>query len=422
MANILWGLIPVVVSDVFNGISVLTVIFFRFFTCGIVFLILTIILIVYNNRYTSRSFISTKIFLDMLKTGNKDFKNIINFAYFGVLGFLGIIMQIIFYFLALKLTSIGLVMLGFIMANVIIAAYQHGRSEKLDVFKLIYLSMLIFSILIIIYVKTTESSNFSLLGFGYIIGFTICLVFFHVFVNKDPYTQNELKIINDNKNYKIARLLFKLSLMFLIGTFIMFAFLLLMLIIPFEPVLISEIHLFFDQLFDITIFFRWEILFIIVFSTIFPYLLVFFSYTNWSPYNLTYNQWSSILTVVEPITALLSGVLIVREYFPIEFLTITLFLLALSIVLRYIHERSVKVNACVLLSIKEGTMEELPLKLLTLGGINRIDMLIGNHDMILTVKKSSIKDFYYLKEKLRNLEEIKKTTTLFINKVNKISQ
>ncbi|MBN1800403.1 MAG: hypothetical protein JW891_02800 [Candidatus Lokiarchaeota archaeon] len=420
-ANILWGLIPVVVSDIFSEVSVLTVIFFRFFTCGIVFLIIAFGLLLINNRYTSKRRIPIKIFIDVLKTRNNLFRNFKNILYFGILGFLGIVMQIIFYFLALKLTSIGFVMIGFIVSTVLMAAYQHGKSESLDVFKLMYLSLLIVSILIIIYVKTSESSNLSFIGLVYVIGFGVCLLFFHIYINRDPLAIDELKIISDNRNYKVIRLMFKLSFMFLLGIAGMFLFLLLMLLIPVEPILVSEIHLFFAQLADASIYFRWEILFIIIFSTILPYILIFIAYSFWSPYNLTYNQWTSIITVVEPMTALFFGAIFINEYFPTELLVITLFLLALSIILRYIHERSVKVNACVLLDIKEGCMEDLPLKLLGFSGITRIDMLVGKYDMILTVIKSSIKDFYYLNEQLQNLEEIKKTTILFINKVSKIN-
>ncbi len=421
LANILWGLIPVIVSDVFNDVSVLTVIFLRFFTCGIAFLFIACSLLVFNNKYSSKQSIPLNIFIEVLKSKNASFRDFKNIIYFGILGFLGVVMQIIFYFLALKLTSIGFVMIGFIVSNVLMAAYQHGKSESLDVFKLMYLSLLIFSILIIIYVKTSETYNFSLLGLVYVIGFSACLLFFHIYINRDPLTKNELKIVSNNKNYKVIRLLFKLSLMFLLGIAGMFIFLLIMLLIPIEPILVSEIYLFFAQITDASILFRWEILFIIIFSTIFPYLLIFVAYSYWSPYNLTYNQWSSILTVVEPMTALFCGAIFVQEYFPTELLVITLFLLVLSIILRYIHERSVKVNACVLLNIKDGCMENLPLKLLGFSGINHIDMLVGKYDMILTVKKSSIKDFYYLNEQLQNLEEINKTTILFINKVSKIN-
>ena len=124
--------------------------------------------------------------------------------------------------------------------------------------------------------------------------------------------------------------------------------------------------------------------------------------------------------VIEPTTALFFGVFLTNEYFPLEFLIITLFLLSLSILLRYVHESSVKVNAYILLDQNRGTMSTLPLKLLKFSGIKRIEVLVGSHDYLLTVKKNSIQDFYILIGQLKNLEEVKKIKILHINKINKI--
>lgn len=421
VANILWGLIPIVVSDLFNEVSVLTVTFIRFFYCGIFFLILSLFLILYNNKFTDNKAISIKIYLHFFKNKNEKFYNLRYIYYFALLGYIGVVMQIFFYFMALKLTSIAIVMIGFIISNVLMAIYQHSRSERLDVFKLLYISMLIFSIGIIVYVKMLEYNQFAVNGLIYMVIFSLCMLFFHIFSNNDPYTKKELEIINDNKTYKLIRLLIKLSFIFLFGILLLLPTLLILYFIPIEPSLSVEISKFFQQLFDVSIIFRWDIQFINIFSTILPYLFLFLAFVNWNPYNLTYNQWSSVLMVIEPTTALLFGVIILNEFFPLVFLIITLFLLIVSILFRYIHENSVKVSICMLLSVKEGNMKKLPLKLLKYNGITNIEVLIGTYDMLLTIKQSSIRDFFLLETELRNLEEIQKTTILFINKINKIN-
>ncbi len=421
IANIFWGFIPVIVSDLFKTISVITIIFLRFFTCGIFFLGLAVGLIFYNNKYTSNSRIPLNIFKEFFKERNNQFLNLRRVSYFAILGFFGIIMQIIFYFLALKLTSIGFVMIGFILFNIIMAVYQHGRTEELDIFKILYITMLLFSIGIIIFVKLFEAKSFSFNGLVFMIIFTICITFFHIYINKDSYSHYELKIITKNKIYKVVRLLLKLSSMFLIGIGFMFIFIIISILLPLEPILTNEITKFFNEFLNISIYFRWEVLFINIFSTIIPYLLIFFAYTNWNPYNLTYNQWSSILSIIEPITAIFFGVLLIREFFPLSFLIITLFILILSILLRYVHENNIKVNALLLLSTKLGVIKELPLKLLKFSGVNSVEILIGTHKMLVSVKKSSIKDLYCLNEELRKFKEIKKIKILFINKINKLS-
>ena len=104
------------------------------------------------------------------------------------MGFFGIILQIIGYFLSLKTTSIAFTMIGFQLSIIIIAFYEHGiNSEKLDLFKFLYLLILIFTIGIIMFVKLQEPSNneFSSLGMFYILLFTASLTFLQIGLGKE---------------------------------------------------------------------------------------------------------------------------------------------------------------------------------------------------------------------------------------------
>ena len=204
----------------------------------------------------------------------------------------------------------------------------------------------------------------------------------------------------------------------------MFPFLLIFYFLPFQGDLKTETIQFFGEfsiLFQIL--FRWEILFLIVFSTIIPFLLIFIAQVNWSPYNLTYSQWGAILTIIEPIGGIVFGVLIANQYFPIEYLIIIVFLLMISLLFRYIHEEKNKVNAIILIKIKKGFLNILPVKLLKFDGIVSVNSLVGAHDLLLNVKTNSIKDFYFLMDtQIRNLKGIKNIKKiLFINKINKLN-
>ena len=173
-------------------------------------------------------------------------------------------------------------------------------------------------------------------------------------MSKESYTKNEIKIINKNRIYKIIRLLFKISIIFLMGIILMFPFLIIIYMIPLPTELHVEIGNFFRELPVFWQYFsRWEISFLIIFATILPFSLLFLSRVNWSAYNLTYSQWSSILTIIEPIGGIFFGVLIVNEYFPSGYLTIVLLLLIISILLRYAHETKNKVNAIIILHKKQ---------------------------------------------------------------------
>jgi hypothetical protein len=75
-----------------------------------------------------------------------------------------------------------------------------------------------------------------------------------------------------------------------------------------------------------------------------------------------------------------------------------------------------------LITLKKGAMAVLPVKILKNYGITTIDSLIGSHDLLIHVKISSIKDFYYLVNKqLKSIEDIKNVRIFFINKIEKIS-
>lgn len=424
-ANILWSLIPVIVLGLFDEYSIITIIFLRFFFSAIVLLSIAIIYVQFNNRYTSNERIEFKDLFQFSLSKNKDFFNLRYIYYFAILGFIGIILQLIFFFLALKFTTISLTMIGFQLSIVIIAFYEHGNKfEKLDIFKTLYLVVLIFSITIIIIVKSEQTGIiFSSLGFLYIILFTICLTFFHIIVTQDKFGKKEIKLINKNENYKIPRLLIKISLMFFAGIGLMFPFLILLYLLPFQTDLTYETINFFLDLSSIhIILLRWEIIFLIVFSTIVPYLLLFIAYAKWTPFYLTYRQWNSILTVIEPIGSILFGVIFSVEIFDPVFLLVVLFLLIVSIFLRYIHETTSKVNAFIMIKRRKGAMNKLALNLLKNEGICCVQYLVGKYDIILNIKTNSIRDLYYLvNEKIRNLREISDIKILFINEINKLS-
>ncbi len=430
-ASILWSFIPVVVSGLLDEISIFMIIFIRFFFSGIFLFIFALMLIRYNNKRTSEQEmkISLRKLLRFTLHKNRAYHDLKYIYYFTIIGFFGIILMIIFYFFTLKMTSIAFTMIGLQLSIILIAIYEHGfTSEKLDFFKVLYLLILIFTVFIIIYVQLEggldffqEGADTFLWGILCLILYTMFLTFLYIGMSKESYTKEELQFLNFNKNYKIARLLVKLSLIFLIGIALMFPFIMVLYLFPFHEAIITEINLFFHEF---TIFyqiiFRWEIIFILIFSTIIPYILLFMANVNWSPYNLTFSQWESILSVIEPICGLFFGVMFANEYFPSEFLIIVIILLIISILLRYAHESRIKVIAFILIRQKQGTIIQ-NIKLLKLNGVTRVDVLTGTHDLMLNVRTNSINNLYNLiNEKLRSLKEIDEIKILFINKINKL--
>jgi DNA-binding Lrp family transcriptional regulator len=317
-------------------------------------------------------------------------------------------------------------MVGFQLSIIIIAFYEHGvKLEKLDIFKVLYLIILIFSISLIIFIKSQEVNTLSslnvLTGAIYILLFAFCLVFLNIGIIRDSLPEAEIKMMNTNNNYKIIRMFIKVSLMFLMGIALLFPFIFFLLVFPIEINLFMEVKSFFRQFSDIwTLIFNWEMILLIIFSTIIPYLCMFIASTNWIPYSLTYSQWNSILNVLEPTGALLFGVLFTKEKFPLEYLIIIVFLLIMSILLRYINESRNKINAYILIGQEQGFLQSILLQLLKLDGVEGVSSLIGKHDILVNVKTNSIRDVYHLiNEEIRNISGIESVDILFIDKILK---
>jgi hypothetical protein len=424
IANLLWSFIPVIVVDLYTEISIIMIIYLRFLASGIILLLLAILLSFINNKFTKNEKISISLLFRNLFRRNRRFYRIKNIYYYALLGAIGIILHVIFFYLTMKTTSIIFTMSGFLLSIIFIAFYeQELKSEKLDIFKAIYLILMIFTIGLLIYVAAVGANilgeDLPISGFIYLLIFSITISFLYISLDRDAYSKIEINSINLNKYYRIPRLLMKLSFSFILGLIFVFPILLVINLIPIDTDLTYETRVFFIQLPSILqILARWEILYLILFATIIPYLLVYIANVNWKTVSLTFSQWSSILNLIDPMGSLIFAVVLVSEYFPTELLFITIFILILSIILRYAHEVKNLVRATILLNLKKGAIKTLPLKILKYHGIISVEALAGTHDLLLNVKTNSIKEFYYLiNERLRKLNEIKNLSILFINNV-----
>ncbi len=426
IANLLWSFIPVVVEDLFLEVSIIMVIFLRFLISGLGLLILAMIFIIFNNKISQNESISLKFLFKNLFHKNRRFFDIKNISYYFYLGFFGIILNIIFFFLTLKTTSITFTMIGFLLSVIFIALYEKGVNfEKFDIFKVLYIIILFFTIILLIFVGGTGAAlrgrPLTLNGIIYLLGFSISISFLYIAIDRDAYSMEETKIINKNKNYKIPRFLIKISISFLMGVICMIPLALIIYILPIETDLTYEISTFFNQFSSFFVILRkWELIFLIIFSTIIPYLLIFLANVNWKSENLTYSQWSSILNVIDPMGSIIFSIIFVNEYFPHELLIIFIFLLGVTFVLRYSHEVKNLVQAVLLLRIKKGAIDRITLRVFKYYGITSIFALVGTHDLLLNIKTSSIRDFYNLiNTRLKPLTDIKNIEILFINKIVK---
>ena len=426
IANLLWSFIPIVVIGLFSEISILTIIFLRFFISGIVLFGVAILFVLVNNYLNKEKKISLKELFLNLRHKNNRFYKIRQYNYNFLIGFFGIILHILFFFLALKKTSIPFVMIGMLMTIIFISFYEKGINyEKFDIFRILFIVMLLFSILIITFVSLQgaemKGDPIDLLGFIYLVLYSVTGSFLYISIDRDSFSKKELINININKYYKIPRALIKMAISFISGVLLLILASILITLLPFETDITQEAITFFNELqFIFEILGRWEIIYLIIFATILPYLLIFLARVNWKTTILTYSQWSSILGLIDPMSTLIFSVIIVNEFFPHGYLIIVIVFLIVTIVLRYAHEVRNIVQAKILLKIKNGSLKLIPIKILKFYGVRKIESLIGRYDLMLHVKVNSFKDFHYLiNRKLKLIDEILAIEVQFVDKIEK---
>ena len=424
IANILWSFIPIVVKGLFAEISILTVIFLRFLTAGIILFFIAIFLVIYNNYFNSEKKISLKELFVNLRHKNRRFYDVRTYQYYFLIGFFGIILHIIFYFLSLKTTSIPFTMIGTLLTIIFIAFYEKGVNfERFDVFRILFITMISFAIIIIMFISFTgaqlSGNPIEFQGFIYVLLYSITGSFLYISIDRDSYSKNELRNININKYYKIPRSLFKMAISFISGILFLVPVLFIIELLPFEMDITQETRAFFSDLSSIFLILqRWEIIYLIVFATIIPYLLIFLANVNWKSKSLTYSQWSSIIGIIDPMNTLIFSVILVGTYFPSQDLVVVIIFLGIAIILRYAHEVRNIVQAVIFLKIKKGSLKSLPIKILKYYGVRKIDSLIGRYDLMLTVKVNSFKDFHYLiNRNLKIIGEIELIEPQFVNNI-----
>jgi drug/metabolite transporter (DMT)-like permease len=426
VANLLWSFIPIVATGLFDDVSILTIIFLRFLIAGGVLLIISILFVGINNYFMPEKKIPLKELFTNLRHKNRRFYNLRTYNYYFLIGFFGIILHILFYFLALKTTSIPFAMVGTLMTIIFIALYEKGVNyEKFDVFRILFIMMLTFSIIIIVFVSF-QGANLSghpieIRGFIYLVLYAVTGSFLYISIERDSFSKKELKNINLTKYYKIPRALIKMSISFITGVIILIPLSYVFTLLPLETDITLETISFLNDLRSLgMIIMRWEIIYLVIFATILPYFLIFLASVMWKSTNLTYSQWSSILGLIDPINTLIFSVILVNAFFPHGYLIIVITLLVITIVFRYAHEIKNIIHAVIFLKLKKGFLKELSIKILRFYGVRSIETLIGKFDLMLNIKLNSFRDFNYLiNRKLKQMEEIIDIEVQFIDKVEK---
>ena len=173
-----------------------------------------------SNYFNKDAKIPLKEYFFNLRHKNKRFYNIRTYNYYFLIGFFGIILHISFFFLTLKTTSIPFTMIGVLLTIIFISFYEKGVNyEKFDIFRILFILMLSFSIIIIISVSfrgaQLSGTPIELRGIIYLILYSLTGSFLFISIERDSFSKKELRNINKNKYYKIPRALLKMSISFI---------------------------------------------------------------------------------------------------------------------------------------------------------------------------------------------------------------
>ncbi|MFX0099240.1 MAG: hypothetical protein ACFFCS_06625 [Candidatus Hodarchaeota archaeon] len=421
IANALFGIIPLFAVPVLNAYedSILMIVFIRF-TFSSLFIFIIICLQVFLNKMRLKRKRAGN--LEFFTTGWGDIKKYIasrndgffcmhRMLYLFILGFFGVTLNVVTYLIGLEELSIILFLIGTtggIMIVFSVYSMAKGR-EKFTLFKGIYIFLMILSLILTIS-ATQKTVSIKATGTG-VVALVLNLVALFVlfeFMSRDNYSKKEVVWKKKRKgNYRFMRTLTKLCLFMLFGGMSIIPVALVSIVLP-VPYLKGISFAFFNQL---AIF--WEIAFnpnmltLIFLCTVITFLLLFIPATFWDvDENLSLAQWNSILYLVDPIIGSVVSAIFLEAVDNV-LLGVTLIMLSLAILLRYVHEKDSKVLVILFIDVKFGKQREILKYLSKFDEIRKYYWTTGIADMMIKATFGSIKDFYAFIAKIGIKEEIK---------------
>lgn len=358
--------------------------------------------------------VGIRTYIQYLKNPNPKFFNRSQFFYLIILSIFGMTLHVIFFFLALETLGAAVSMIGFPIGILMIAIYVSATGEEeVTAFKILYISLLLVVIWIFFFVYSEQSkisgmeSTFTFMEFLYAPLFGVFLGVFYIGSEKDRYHTPELKFIRHNPDYKIIRMIFKVATFMIItsvGTVPIVW--ILSLFESTETVNTACVQFFedFSRYGDLLI--DPDFLLISLGSTFIAYVLYFYLEGTWDQTSLPFENWVSILGLLEPVFSLIFGVWLLGEEFMELGFVMIIVLTAAAIIMRYIDETENKQIVLILIKYRKGKLRDYFRALFELRDCQAVHTALGNYDFIMEVKVSSQKRMYKLtKQKIPDIFE-----------------
>ncbi|MHA1372583.1 MAG: hypothetical protein ACTSRA_23040, partial [Promethearchaeota archaeon] len=230
-----------------------------------------------------------------------------------------------------------------------------------------------------------------------------------IYMSRDNYHPDEEIWKRERRdNYLLVRTLIKLGLFMLFGAFSIFIFIPIGLLQPgsylnrLSVAFLRQFELFWVILFDI------RMIALILLCTVLAFLLLFIPSTFWDTEStLSLDQWNSILYLLDPIFGTSITLILGFEKAKTFLMVITLIILSVAILLRFVHEKESKVNVLIFLDVRFGKQREILKYLSTLPEIRKHYWITGIADIMIKATFGSIGEFYKFLTNLGINENIK---------------
>jgi len=427
---ILWGLIPWPFYHLSTDLSIFTVAFLRFFTATVGGLFFVLMFLIFNVFFKHKakwswfqySFqdlkiqITNSLPISTRKSGTLQKQiHLPYILYYLILGTFYFV-TILFYFYSYQnLGVIFTAIINMVATTIFIALWNWLRKQEyIDSIKVTYLVMLLVAgILTIESLIITESTDLLIFGIVSLVTTIFTWVLFIILSGVDNYTPAEkervLSFADKPTDFQISRSMVKLTFFFFFSVLSLLLFTLILNAFPIGgSIMGDEVTKFFKDLqnFSQLLLNPWA-WFIGLETTVFPYLLYFLTQNNWSSRSLKWDQWIVILAGFEPLTSIFVGIFVGGEAFKYNLIILILatIILALSMLLRYYHEKNC-LKSIILLKVKRSRLKTLVDHIKYDPNIVEIKTVAGRYDIIL---RTLFQNNNLLKTFIENLKELDST-------------
>jgi hypothetical protein len=436
IANILFSLVPLFLIDSLSY-SIFSVTFVRFLFASVIEFGILIISIVIrqtkvNTEYKRRLDNSNNssmtpqngkqnlfryYFRDYLLGKNEKLgKGVSQLGFYSLLGVMLVTFSIPLYFFAI--TKFGVVITTIVINTgslLIISLYNIlNKEEQFDTLKFVYMTLLITSVFTATFgrnVETTITLNYE--GTLTLVISVFTWILFMILTGKSTYKpkikiDSELKRVADISNLsKLIRSLIQLFFTHILGTLFLFPLCILIILFGAESqIRIESLQFFTEITLNLSnLLVTPGMVFMVLFGTVIPYLLMFMSAAIWPKGSLKHDQWNSILALLEPLIGLYIGYLFWNELIHLDYMIFTTILLLSSIIIRYFYESKNTFDFFFFLKIQKNILSVIQF-LQKNHDIESIAVTCGDWDVIFKIKMRNMEKFYIFTKKLELNAEI----------------